>query len=431
MATTHTSPESKGDSRPARRLLQSGVIFSAANFLTLAIGYGFQAIVSRQLGGASGDYGLVLTTIAFIGFLGLPLAITTQAVTHYIARFHFSGDDARLQGLLAGCRRFLFHITIAGSVAAIILVKPLGDFFNFPRTSLMFVALVCVLTGLWGSYMTVICQGLGWFKRLALIGLLAAGLRILFGGLTTRIWPTVEWAVAASAFMVLANLVLFFWRKDFPRRTEVVISPWNAEFVQFLVVSAACVGGGWLFSQGDQLVANKFFSEADRDAYSSAGLFARQLPTVAGPLLAVLFTHRSGRQHQHGDDLREQFKLLGLYAFGLIFGATGLFLLKDFALHLLGRNTSQAAGMIAPLSVTMIFVGLLQALAFWALASRWLKISLLYGVLGLGYWLTLLVVGQTPAALLRTMPVAAGTAFIILFIIWFIIMRRHKPAPQS
>jgi hypothetical protein len=279
--------------------------------------------------------------------------------------------------------------------------------------------------------MTVICQGLGWFKRLALIGLLAAGLRILFGGLTTRIWPTVEWAVAASAFMVLANLVLFFWRKDFPRRTEVVISPWNAEFVQFLVVSAACVGGGWLFSQGDQLVANKFFSEADRDAYSSAGLFARQLPTVAGPLLAVLFTHRSGRQHQHGDDLREQFKLLGLYAFGLIFGATGLFLLKDFALHLLGRNTSQAAGMIAPLSVTMIFVGLLQALAFWALASRWLKISLLYGVLGLGYWLTLLVVGQTPAAMLRAMPVAAGTAFIILFIIWFIIMRRHKPAPQS
>src|SRR5271154_881102 len=171
-------------------LLQSGMIFSAANFLTLLIGYGFQAIVSRQLGGTSGDYGLVLTTIVFIGFLGLPLAIATQAVTHYIARFHFSGDDARLHGLLAGCRRFLFHITIAGSVAALILVKPLGDFFNFPRTSLMSVALVCLLTGLWGSYMTVICQGLGWFKRLALIGLLAAFLRLLFGGLTTRIWPT-------------------------------------------------------------------------------------------------------------------------------------------------------------------------------------------------------------------------------------------------
>ena len=123
---------------------------------------------------------------AFVRFLGLPLAIATQAVTHYIARFHFSGDDARLQGLLAGCRKFLFHITLAGSVIAVILVKPLGDFFHIPRTSLMLVALGCVLGGLWGSYVTALCQGLAWFKRLALIGLLAAMLRVLFGWLTTQ-----------------------------------------------------------------------------------------------------------------------------------------------------------------------------------------------------------------------------------------------------
>ena len=103
------------------------------------------------VGRFSGEYGLVLATITFIGFLGLPLAIASQAVTHYIARFHFSGDDARLHGLLEGCRKFLFHITIAGSVAAVILVKPLGDFFNIPRISLTIVALICVLAGLWGS----------------------------------------------------------------------------------------------------------------------------------------------------------------------------------------------------------------------------------------------------------------------------------------
>lgn len=413
-------------------LLRSGVIFSAANFLTLLVGYGFQTIVSRQLGGTSGEYGLVLTTITFIGFLGLPLAIATQAVTHYVARFHFSGDDARLHDLLAGCRKFLFQITIAGSVAAIMLVKPLGDFFNFPRTSLMFVALVCVLTGLWGSYMTVICQGLGWFKRLALIGLLAALLRLLFGGLATRVWPTAELAVLASAVMVLANLVLFFWKKDFPQRKETVASPWNSEFIQFIVVSAACVGGGWFFSQGDQLVAKKFFvSKADFDDYSSAGLFARTLPVVAGPLLAVMFTHRSRRQNHHGDDLREQLKLLGLYAFGLVSGAIALFVLRKFCLEILHRNTPDAAAMIGRFAATMVFVGLLQALALWALASRWLKISLLYGALGLGYWLTLLALGKSPAELLQTMPVAAGAAFVILFFAWFIMMRRHKPAAQS
>src|SRR5208282_4370294 len=207
----------KSDSR-AGNLLSSGIIFSAASFLALLIHYGFQAIVSRQLGGASGEYGLVLATITFIGFLGLPLTIATQAVTHYIARFHFSGDDARLHGLLAGCRKFLFHITVAGSVIAIVLVKPLGDFFNIPRASLTLVALVCVLAGLWGSYVTALCQGLAWFKRLALVGLLTATLRVLFGGLTTKISPVAEWAVLASAVMLLANLVLLFWKKDFPRQ---------------------------------------------------------------------------------------------------------------------------------------------------------------------------------------------------------------------
>ena len=415
----------KSDSR-AGNLLSSGIIFSAASFLALLIHYGFQAIVSRQLGGASGEYGLVLATITFIGFLGLPLAIATQAVTHYIARFHFSGDDARLHGLLAGCRKFLFHITVAGSVIAIVLVKPLGDFFNIPRASLTLVALVCVLAGLWGSYVTALCQGLAWFKRLALVGLLTATLRVLFGGLTTKISPVAEWAVLASAVMLLANLVLLFWKKDFPRQTDVAISPWNSEFVQFLVVSAACVFSSNCFGQGDLLVANKFFPKSELDAYGSAGLLARALPTISGPLLTVLFTHRSSRRHHHGDDLREQLKLLGLYAFGLVSGAIVLFVLRKFCLGILHRNTPEAAAMIGRFAATMVFTGLLQALGTWALASRWMKISLLYGALGITYWLALLFLGKSAADLLRVMPVVAGIAFAILFFIWLIALRLHK-----
>jgi len=418
------SQELKNDSGAGRKLLQSGIIFAAISFLITLVHYVFQIIVSRQLGGESGEYGLALTTITFVGFLGLPLAVATQAVTHYIARFHFSGDDARLHGLLAGCRKFLFHITIAGSVIAIVLVKPLGDYFNIPRTSLTLIALVCVLGGLWGSYVTALCQGLGWFKRLAFIGLLAALMRVLFGWLTTRIWLMAEWAVLASAVMLLANLILLFWKKDFPPRTDTAISPWDREFVQFLVVSAACMVGTNCFSQGDLLVANKFFAKADLDAYGSAGLLARALPTAVGPLLAVLFTHRSGRQH--GDALREQLKLLGLYAFGLLSGALGLFVLKSFVLQLLHRNTPEAAGMIGRFSITMVFVGLLQALAMWSLASRWIKLSMLYGGLGIAYWITLLCLGTSPADLLRVMPVAAGVAFGAVFLIWLVAMLTHK-----
>ena len=423
--------EDKPSGPRAGNLLQSGIVFTAISFLTLLIHWVFQFIVSPQLGGTSGEYGLVLATITFINFLGLPLAIATQAITHYIARFHFSGDDARLHGLIAGCRKFLFHITIAGSVVAIVLIKPLGDFFNIPRTSLTLVALICVLGGLWSAYVTALCQGLGWFNRLALIGLLMAVLRVLFGWLTTRIWPVAEYAVAASGVMLLANFVLLFWRKGFPRRTDIVISPWTPEFGQFLIVSAAYVIGSNLFVQGDLLVANKFFTKSEIDAYGSAGVLARALATAVGPLLTVMFTHRSRRHHYHAGDSREQLKLLGLYAFGLISGAICLYYLRGYCLQLLHRNTPEAAGMISRLAVTMVFVGLLQALAIWALGSRWIKISLLYFGLGIGYWLTLLFLGKSPAELLRVMPVAAGIAFVIIFLVWIVAMRLRKPGAPA
>jgi O-antigen/teichoic acid export membrane protein len=408
------------------KLLKSGIIFSAISFVTGLGNYAFQAIIGRQLPG--GEYGLVNNTLGFAGFLGLPLAIATTAITHYIARFNFSGDDARLRGLLAGCRKFLFRLTVAGSVLAVLLVKPLSDFFHFPRTSLMLVALLCVLAGLWGGFATALCQGLSWFKRLALIGFLAVCLRLAFCGVVVLKFPVAETAVLASVFMLLSNLVLLFWRKDLVRPAEPV-SPWNREFVQFLIVSAACVGGGYFFTQGDQLVAQRYFSPADRDAYSAAERLAVALPMTVGPLLTVLFTHRSGAHT--GNALREQLKLLGLYTAGLVCGAILLFALRVLCLKIIGKNTPESAAMIAPLALTMTFVGLVQAFALWALASRWLKISLLYGGLGISYWLTLLFLGKSPAALLQTMPVAAGLAFGALFLVWLIAMRPRKAGESA
>jgi len=57
--------------------------------------------------------------------------------------------------------------------------------------------------------------------------------------------------------------------------------------------------------------------------------------------------------------------------------------------------------MVARLGVTMLFGGLLQAMGMWAMASRWIRATMLYGGLGLVYWITLLVMGKTPEGLLR------------------------------
>ena len=411
----------------AASLLQSGLIFSAISFVTGLGNLAFQGVLGRHLSGL-GQYGNANSALSgFMPLLGLLPAVAMSAVVHYIAHFHACGDQARLQGLLAGCRKFLFRFTIAGSLLALVVVKPLSDFFHFDQ-SLMLVTLGCTLFGLWGSFIAALCQGLSWFKRLALIGFLGMMLRVLFGWFVTLKWPSAETALLATGFALLANLVLLFWRKDLVLTGEPV-SPWNREFILYFVISAACVGGTYCFFQGDLLVANKFFTKGELDAYTAAGTLARALPMTVSPLLTVLFTSRSGARA--GGIVTEQLKLLGLYSLGLMVGAAGLFALRTFCVKLIfGHPVPAAEAMIVQLSVTMIFVGLLQALAQWALASRWTRLSLLYGALGLGYWLVLLTFGRTASTMMPVMATTASAAFVILFLAWLITMRRHRPVMQ-
>jgi len=123
---------------------------------------------------------------------------------------------------------------------------------------------------------------------------------------------------------------------------------------------------------------------------------------------------------------------LGLSGLGLTLGAIGLLVLRAFCLKILGRYSPEAAAMVGRFAVTMVCVGVLQSLAYWALASRWTKTALLFGGLGIGYWFILLAMGQTPAALLHVMPLAAGAAFAILLVTWLVTMQRHHwPPAQS
>src|SRR5436190_3954225 len=346
------------------KLWRSGMIFSAAAFVAGLGNYAFQGVIGRLLKDTKGEFGYVNSALAFVTFLSLPLLIATAAVTHYIAHFHASRDEARLAGLLAGCRKFLFRLTLAGSVLAIVLVKPLGAYFEIPRASLTLVALVCVLAGLWGAFVTAICQGLGWFKHLALIALLMAGIRLAFGWVAGSQRPTAEVEVLATAVALLANLVLLAWRKDLVRKSA-PISPYNREFAQYFAVAAACTIGGFCFTQGDMLACSRNFSAVDKDLYSAANKLAGALPMTVAPMLAVLFTSRSGQRSQSA--LREQLKLLLLYAIGLAFGAAVLLLMRGFLVSMIfGEETPESAAMLVRLAVTMAFVGLMQALATWS-----------------------------------------------------------------
>jgi O-antigen/teichoic acid export membrane protein len=351
----------------------------------------------------------------------------SMSMVHYIAHFRSKNDEARLQGLLAGCQRFLFWATVGGTVLAMVVWLPLGWFFHFPRTNLMLAVLICVMVVIWSSFGVALCQGMAWFKRLAIIAVVAVGIRLVFAWVMTKRYPNAAVALSATTVSLLANLIVFYWWKDIFRHPAQRISPWTREFKQFLVVTGATVAGTYFFTAGDGLVS-RYFPEVARDSYNLATRFGRAIPATVLPLLIVTFTSRSGGRETSARS--DQRILLSLYAAGLGCGAAFLIVFRGLLLKMyLGHPNDEAAQMIVPFSITMVLIGLTQAVGMWSLADRTFKIALLYGALGLTYWITLLLVGKTPEALLRVMPFGAGISFCVLCVCW-LVNRSHRVTPQ-
>ncbi|MGZ4961512.1 MAG: hypothetical protein ACXWKG_08185 [Limisphaerales bacterium] len=409
------------------KLWRSGIIISALGFLGGLGNYWFQGLIARRLQ-ESGEFGLVGSTLYLVELLGLPLAIVGTSLVHYIAHYRAHDDTARLHGLIASYQRFLLRATVVGTILAIVIAQPVSKFFGF-RPTITVAAIGVLLIAAWAGYALALCQGMAWFKRVAIIGLFGVGLRIGFGYVMTAKYPTAEVAVMATAFSLLANLVLLYWRKDIFKKGEQQVSPWDRNFVKFLVIATAILGGTFLFTKGDNLVAKRFFDKPALDSYTAAGLLGRSLVLVVGPLLTVVFTSRSGKQNSQA--LGDQKILLGLYAVGLAAGAAVLYLLREiFVALLFGKVTPEASVMVGRLTITMAAVGLSQAIGMWSLASRWYRLSLLYGALGLAYWITLLLHGQTPGDLLTVMPIAAAVTFAVLCIAWLVQLKR-EPTPTD
>lgn len=406
------------------KLWHSGVILTAAGFLAGLVNYAFQGVIGRQL--PLDEYGLVNGTLGFVGMFGLPLAAIRQAVIHHIAHFRAIGDDARVRGLVRGGQRLLLRLTLLGCGLAILLVLPLGKFFNLPRNTLVIAALIVVFANLWVEFGNAVCTGMAWFRTLAAIGLAGACLRLGAGWIGTRTWDAAEPAVFAGAMALLAFVPLLLWRRQIAPPECQPIPPRGKELAAYALAAGAFVLGQYAFLQGDLLIAQRHIAGDDLGRYTGAGQLGRALVFFATPFLMVLFQSRSG--HRHREALRDQLGLLLLYAAALAAGALGITLLRGPLTGLIfGRADTGAEDLVARFTATMVAVGLLQAIGTWALASRWFKLTFLFGGLGIAYWLTLLAVGRTPAALLSAMLLASYAAAAVLSAAWLCTTRKPRP----
>jgi len=176
------------------------------------------------------------------------------------------------------------------------------------------------------------------------------------------------------------------------------------------------------FGGGDVLAAKRYFSEVDYGNYTAAGMLARALPMVVARCSRCCSPPAPPRT---ASVLREQLSLLGLYAVGPghwrggVAGDERIWRKDDLRrLHPQVSRDDRAAGSCD---------GVCRPVAsprHLALASRWFKMSLGYGLAGLAYWLMLLIWANLQR---HAPPHALGTAlaFAMLLIFWLITLRTH------
>lgn len=405
------------------KLWQSGMVFTVASFAAGLLNYAFQGVIGRQL--PLNEYGLVNAILGFVGLFSLPLAAIRQALTHHIAQLRASGDEARLRGLFLGGERLLLRATVLGCLIALVLVYPLATFFHIPRVSLVAVALAVVFANLWTEFANGVFFGMAWFGRLGGIIVSCALARVLLGALGTRLWPGAEPAILASLAYALVFASLFLWRHHLARPGLESIRPSGREFTHYAFACTAFVLGQYAFLQGDLLVAQRHIAGDDLGLYTGAGQLGRALVYLVSPFLMVLFQARSA--HRHASAVRDQIGLLMLYAAALVAGAFAItFLRGPLSGLIFGRAETGAAQLVGPFTAAMVSVGLVQAVGTWALASRWFKITYLFGALGIAYWLMLLFLGRDAGSLLRIMLFSSTASAIILSICWIAVGRRRQ-----
>lgn len=408
-------------------LLHAGFWLTAINFVASLGHFAYQLYMGRVLSLA--EFGSFNTTLSLVNLLAVPLAAASQAITHDLAWHHANDNKRELHQLQVACQKLLRRLTWILSLVALALIQPLTVFFNFPRTSLMVVALACVPITMWSLLGQVWCAGLSRFKLLAGLNFGTMVARFGSGVLLVYFFPKAEAAVAATFIggWVLASVVLF-QRPAEVVSAEKVESPWNREFAIYMGAALLVGLANFSFCFIDQLIAQRYVQGQMLGLYIAAGLLARAVFWGSQPLLVVYFTQRSGREHSSRGSI-----LLWLIYVGVV--VTGVLLLlalrEPLCRLLLGPGKIQELGaMLAILNrfaLVVVPVGILQGLGFYYLASERLLESYVFGFLGIAYSVILILYGRSIEMMLALMFGGAMMSLLVLLMLAVVRWGRRQP----
>ncbi len=280
--------------------------------------------------------------------------------------------------------------------------------------SLAWVALLWIPINLWSTLGGAWCAGLSRFRLFAFLLILAGIIRFVAGAIIVEFDPWAEAGIYASMLSGLALAFVVAVNPHHGKEAKLRETLFDRDLIVYGIAAFAVSFATFVFVQGDQILAQRHFPGAELGRYSGAGLLGRAIVWGSIPVLIVYFTRRSGHDPAHHSPSRLLVAYLGLVGVAALM----LVLLKGpLLMLLLGTNDTGLANMTTQFALTMLPIGILQAIGYHYLAARKIPECMVFGGCGLVYLVLLAIYGLTPSLMLGWMAGAASASIVLLGIL--------------
>lgn len=343
---------------------RGGLSFLIATLVVNLSNFVFHMVVSRILGPSS--YGELGSLLNLMVILSVPLGAIQAAVTHAEAsRRQANKDGVNLSKLLG-------RIAFAGVLGAIIIIAfgpLLTSFLHLGSFWLVVVLALWALPSVLGAVLQGVLIGRLRFAPVAVATLVGSVLgRLAFGIVFVELGGGVLAVLFASVFaqLLLTGIVGgFLYREIFANRPGEV----SGIELRGSVLAILALGGFWVLSSEDTVLARHFLSGHDAGIYAASATAGRMALFLPGAIATIAFPRFSvarGRSEVARTALR--WSLLTTAAIGF-FGTVVLAVFPSLVIELLfGSSYLAGVDTLRLLALEAGMLGVVSLLTFFHLA---------------------------------------------------------------
>ncbi len=368
-----------------RELIKAGgVLFLASgfsNFCNLL----FNLFMVRRLSAV--DYGVLNTLFSLLMILSMPAGTLQVVVTKFVAQFYAKKEFDQAKSFLLLFAKRVIALGIFFLLIFVAAIPWIGRFLKISSYSLIFVTGFMLFLSIVSPLMAGVLQGAQKFLAMAINGMFGAILKLILGIILVLAGFKVMGALLGVSLAALLAMILVFFQlpQEFLLAKKVHLPGLRVTSVYKYCVPVFFSLFGWMvLTNGDVILVKHFFSPEDAGFYSVAQMVGKIILFLPAVVSVVLFPKMNEAFSQKKPVLHLLKNGLLITGFLCVGASIFCFLYPDFVLEIITRKQDlQAARLIPPFCIAMIFYALVNIFVSYNLAIHQFRFTVYLMLAGL------------------------------------------------